>query len=273
MNVCLMRPATVTLLWLYLKGETFNRGIRHVLFFLSGLSDLPFEFVAAAGLGFLAALLIGMTVHEWAHNYVAHLMGDPVPSRWGRLTLNPLVHIYWPGFIMVLLIGFGTLGTAPIAAHRMRNPRVGYMLSVAAGPVSNLVLAIIGALFFNWIGAQLQTTTDPQRMFNLVYAINFFDYPSPGILLNLQFGLYFFILLNISLFLFNLLPLAPLDGWYIIYTLLPPREAIWWERNRQNSQTVFFLLIFISYALPQFNLLSVLIREPMNVISNLLLGG
>ncbi|MCL4254539.1 MAG: site-2 protease family protein, partial [Anaerolineae bacterium] len=84
-------------------------------------------------LGALLGVLIGMTVHEFAHNYVAHLMGDPYPKRSGRLTLNPAVHIYWPGFIMFLLLGFGILGTAPISAQRMRNPRWGYLAAVAAG--------------------------------------------------------------------------------------------------------------------------------------------
>ncbi|MGV2433844.1 MAG UNVERIFIED_CONTAM: hypothetical protein LVT10_02165 [Anaerolineae bacterium] len=61
----------------------------------------------------LIALGVGMTVHEFAHNWVAHLMGDPVPAREGRLTLNPLVHINWIGWLMFAIIGFGILGSAP----------------------------------------------------------------------------------------------------------------------------------------------------------------
>lgn len=218
-----------------------------MLIFLSGLSDLPPEYLIAAILGTFAALLIGMTVHEWAHNYVAHLMGDPMPSRWGRLTLNPLVHIYWPGFIMVLLIGYGVLGTAPIDPARMRNPRLGYLLSVAAGPFSNLIIAIIAAIIFRMLG----------------------DNPDLAVL---RFGLYFVVSFNCLLFLFNLLPLAPLDGWSIVYTLLPPREAIWWERNRQNSQSLFFILIILGYAVPQLSILGVVIGEPLARLQSLLIG-
>src|SRR5690606_41168026 len=99
-------------------------------------------------LGVLIAVGIGMTIHEFAHNYVAHLMGDYVPAQQGRLTLNPFVHINWVGWLMFALIGFGILGSAPIAADRMRNPRWGYLAAVAAGPVSNLMLAAVFGIIF-----------------------------------------------------------------------------------------------------------------------------
>lgn len=220
-----------------------------MLLFLGSLSDLPPQFFIAAILGTLAALLIGMTVHEWAHNYVAHLMGDPMPKRWGRLTLNPMVHIYWPGFIMVLLIGYGTLGTAPIDPARMRNPRLGYLLAVGAGPVSNLVLAILASIIYRILDSGVGEAV-----------------------LVVQFSLYFVILFNSLLFVFNLLPLAPLDGWSIMYTLLPPREAMWWERNRQNSQSLFFILILISFAIPQFSILGTVVSDPVFAIQRFLIG-
>lgn len=216
-----------------------------MLFFLGSLSNLPFDLFLAAVVGIVLALLIGMTVHEWAHNYVAHLMGDPVPARLGRLTLNPLVHIYWPGFIMVLLIGFGILGTAPIAAHRMRNPRYGFLAAVAAGPFSNLLVATVAAIIFRIVG-----------------------FESPHLFFIIQFIVTF----NVLLFLFNLLPFSPLDGWSIVYALLPPREAMWWERNRQNSQFVFFALILIGFALPGISPLGILISQPMSFITSLLMG-
>ncbi|MCU0476109.1 MAG: site-2 protease family protein [Anaerolineae bacterium] len=230
-----------------------------MLLYLGTLSSLPPDLFVAAVVGIVAALLIGMTVHEWAHNYVAHLMGDPNPRRLGRLTLNPLVHIYWPGFIMVLLIGFGVLGTAPISPYRMRNPRYGYLAAVAAGPVSNLGVAIVAALILNLLGGQRE----------IFGAIGGFMGVTP--LTYLGFALYFVITFNILLFIFNLLPFAPLDGWSIVYTLLPPREAEWWARNQQNSQFVFFALIFIGFAIPQFSPLGLIINPPMDFIMQLLL--
>lgn len=224
-----------------------------MLFLLGSLNASPDVLISTA-IGLLLALLIGMTVHEWAHNYVAHLMGDPVPQRLGRLTLNPMVHIYWPGFVMAFLIGYGILGSAPIAAHRMRNPRYGYLMAVAAGPVSNLILAILLSLVYRGVLG----TLGPDSNFELLqYSLIII-----GVMISM----------NILLFLFNLLPFSPLDGWSIVYTLLPPREAIWWERNRQNSQMVFFALIFIGFAIPGFSPLSYLIGQPMSFIQGLLLG-
>jgi len=136
--------------------------------------------------GILIAVLVGMTVHEFAHNYVAYLMGDPTPAREGRLTLNPAVHIYWPGFIMFMLIGFGILGTAPVNYRYMRNPRWGYLAAVAAGPFSNLLIAIV---------------------FGIVWRV-LYDYPI-GFYLNapaIQVIIFTMIFFNVLLFVFNLLP-------------------------------------------------------------------
>lgn len=230
-----------------------------MLLYLGTLSNLSFDFLLAAIVGIVGALLIGMTVHEWAHNYVGYRMGDQNPKRLGRLTLNPLVHIYWPGFIMVLLIGFGVLGTAPISPYRMRNPRYGFLAAVAAGPISNLVVAIIAAVLLNFSGGQ----TEVLRAAFLGVNVSPLSY--------LGFALYFVVTFNILLFIFNLLPFAPLDGWSIVYTLLPPREADWWARNQQTSQFVFIALIFIGFAIPGFSPLSWIINPPMDFIMNLLL--
>ena len=82
----------------------------------------------------LVVLGMAMTVHEFAHNFVAWKMGDEVPKLQGRLTLNPLVHINWVGWLMFAIIGFGILGSAQISPQRMRDPRRGFLAAVAAGP-------------------------------------------------------------------------------------------------------------------------------------------
>ena len=191
-----------------------------------------------------------MTVHEFAHNYIGHLMGDPNPKREGRLTLDPSVHIYWPGFLMFVLIGFGILGTAPISAARMRNPRWGYLAAVAAGPISNLLIAIVAGILFRlvpgsfWVGNEF------------IYDI-----------VNMM------IIFNILLFLFNLLPLFPLDGWHITYTLLPAEQAYWWRDNAMMTQYIFFGLILISFiAPPQFNILGIIIGDVTFEIRRLIMG-
>jgi Zn-dependent protease len=220
-----------------------------LLFLLPGLSGLPIQFILFSALGLIAGALIGMTIHEFAHNYVGHLMGDPVPAREGRLTLDPRVHIYWPGFIMFVLIGFGILGMAPIAAHRMRNPRLGYLAAVAAGPFSNLLLAVVLAIIWRILSSIIAV---PPEIFLLVN---------------------FLIMFNVLLFVFNLLPMYPLDGWHIVLALLPPDLAYTWQRYAQTTQYIFLGLILLSFVpvLP-IDPLRLLIGQPMNIIMNLLLG-
>jgi len=216
---------------------TVLRSISLLLFF----NDLTISLA----IGILVAVLVGMTVHEFAHNYVAHLMGDPVPSREGRLTLDPSVHIYWPGFIMFVLIGFGILGTAPISANRMRNPRLGYLAAVAAGPFSNLLLAMVFAIAFRLFGGQL---------------------------IALDEILFTIVLFNVLLFVFNLIPLFPLDGWHIALALLPAEQANWWQANAQTSQYVFLGLILLSFfPLGSFDPLGLFIAQPTFTITNWLI--
>src|SRR5512143_4000598 len=89
-----------------------------------------------------------MDIHEFAHAYVAYRMGDTTARDMGRMTLNPFVNINWIGFAMWVLIGFGILGLAPVVESRMRNGRWGMLAAVAAGPISNLLLAVIAAIPF-----------------------------------------------------------------------------------------------------------------------------
>lgn len=192
-------------------------------------------------------LLIAMTFHEFAHVYVAYRMGDMTGANMGKLTLNPMAHIQPLGFIMGVLIGFGILGSAPINPGRMRNPRWGYLAAVAAGPASNLLLAIIFAIPFRLI---------PTLIFK-------------GFIGELFVQLVF---LNILLALFNIIPLAPLDGWSIMYSILPPEQARWWERNRTNSQYVFMGLLLLSFIGGQFNILGILISQPSASLFHLLTG-
>lgn len=205
------------------------------------------EFIIAV----ILAALVGMTIHEFAHGYVAFLMGDPTAAEEGRLTLDPTVHINWLGFAMFVLIGFGFLGQAPVKPYRMRNPRWGYLASVAAGPFSNLALAIVFGIIIRMIGLQTLAFDMPELVTEIMIQMVTF---------------------NVLLFIFNLLPLFPLDGWRIVYTLLPPDLAVQWERNAQNTQILFLGLILISY-LPGFpNVFGLLIAEPTVNIRNLILG-
>lgn len=220
-----------------------------MLFFMS---NVPPETLIPLAIGWILGGLIGMTIHEFAHNYVAFLMGDPTPANQGRLNLNPMTHIYWPGFIMFVLIGFGILGSAPISAQRMRNPRWGYLAAVAAGPFSNLLLAVVIAIIVRLLGF-------PDAAF------------SSEFMLNVYFVLLMLVQFNVLLFVFNLLPLFPLDGWWIVLSLLPSDLAYTWERNAQTTQYIFLGLILLSFVpIGNFDPLGLIIVQPISFIMGIL---
>ena len=233
----------------------------------------------------LIVLGCGMTIHEFAHNYVAWKMGDPLPQKEGRLTLNPLVHVNWVGWLMFAIIGFGILGSARISPQRMRDPRWGFLAAVAAGPFSNLLLAVICAIALRLSGLAAEGAYLYSRP-DLV--------SSPiGIFATLLYAMVFW---NVLLFVFNLIPLYPIDGWHVVLTLLPGtwlnrmqvpvfiqqgmrplseflmRPAFKWRDWRTASYYVFIGLIFLSF-LPITGLspFGLLIEQPTNAILRLLL--
>jgi Zn-dependent protease len=199
----------------------------------------------------LVALVIGMTVHEFAHSYAAHLMGDPTPSQMGRLTLNPLVHINWFGWLMFIIVGFGILGQAPMNPARMRNPRWGALIAVAAGPISNLLLAVVAAIIFRILTPLFMGGSLP----SIISTILFFS-----------------VLYNVILIMFNLLPLFPIDGWHIVFAPLPPEQARVWGSYqwRQYSQYALFGLILLSFT--GINILGQLVFQPSIALTRLLIG-
>lgn len=207
----------------------------------------------------LLVLLVAMTIHEWAHNFVAWKMGDPEPKYQGRLTLNPFVHINWIGWLMFALIGFGILGSAPISPYRMpyQNRRWRWLAAVAAGPVSNLILGVIFAVVLRLV---LNTS--------FAFSDTFF---SNLIITILNQGVIF----NLILFFFNLIPLFPLDGWQIVLALLPPDLAHTWQKYQQVSYYAFFGLILLSFIrLPGIpNLLNLLVYQPTIALAQLLVLG
>ena len=175
-------------------------------------------------------LVIAIVFHEVAHGYAAKLLGDPTASRQGRLTLNPIRHVDPVGTLLVpgalALAGgpvFGWAKPVPVNKYRLSNPRFGMMAVAAAGPLSNFVLAVLGAVALGavWVSGADFDTAQPGSP-------TLFSPEGEG--LWLMSGFYFFILINLFLGLFNLLPIPPFDGSHLVGGLLPDRLRPYWER-------------------------------------------
>jgi Zn-dependent protease len=194
--------------------------------------------------------LIAMSVHEFAHGYAAYLMGDTTARDMGRMTLNPFKNIEWFGFISAIVIGFGFLGSAPVNEMRMRNRRWGMLIAVLAGPVSNLILAVLCTIPF-WFG--LKVADVGPRDFVPTFAAFMTR----------------MVTMNLLLFLFNLIPLFPLDGWTIMLKLVPPELSYTLARYQRESMYLFFALIFLSFV--RVPILSFIIEPPFQFLFRLLI--
>jgi len=177
----------------------------------------------------LVPLLLSLTVHEWAHAYSAFLLGDDTAARMGRLTLNPIPHIDPFGTILCPLLGvpFGWAKPVPINPTRFRRDvsmRAGIMLTAAAGPASNLVLAFLAAVTYGLL---------------LRYGVFGFHRSGPQVLLLRG------IELNLALCVFNLIPIPPLDGSRVADGLVPYRLRPMWEQFTRYSWLALLAVIIL----------------------------
>ncbi len=152
-------------------------------------------------------ILLALTFHEYAHAYVAHRYGDDTAKKSGRLTLNPLRHLDPLGTIMIFLIHFGWAKPVPVNPHQLRNPKRDMLWISAAGPLSNMILALMSGILLRVLFA-LNGTHDRHSIAGIIVYMVF---------MCLQ--------INLALAIFNILPIAPLDGSKILYGLLPAGYA------------------------------------------------
>lgn len=201
----------------------------------------------------LITLVIAFTVHEYSHAWAATRLGDDTPRLSGRLTLNPLAHLDPLGSLLLVVAGFGWAKPVPVNPYAVssRTP-AGMMLVSAAGPFSNLLLAILAAL--------------PLRA-GLVAASG----ASSGLLPSLGGFLLEFIYINLILLFFNMIPISPLDGEKVVSYFLPPNLREGFERLRPYGPIILFGL-FILGNLASFNPLSILVSWPALRVLNLLIS-
>ena len=173
------------------------------------------------------ALIVSLTFHEYAHAAVAKLSGDSTAELAGRLTLNPLPHIDPMGLLMLVLVGIGYAKPVPVDPRYLRSPRADLWIA-AAGPVMNLLLAAVvwnGFLALRGAGVGFVFLPGPQTFVLLLVRI------------------------NLLLMLFNLIPLGPLDGHWILPHLLPAAAARWYRYyNARFGRYALYGLILLSFA-------------------------
>jgi Zn-dependent protease len=175
---------------------------------------------------FLPGILIGLTVHEFSHAFVADRCGDTTSKEQGRVTLNPFKHIDILGFIMLLVAGFGWAKPVQFNEQNLRNPKKDVIKIAVAGPLSNAVVAIVLSLIY-------------AVMMHFITA-----YRSDGmVILNEMFiyGIY----INWGLFVFNLIPLPPLDGSHLLLNYFKKYPAVY-EGFYKYGSYFFFILILIT---------------------------
>lgn len=194
----------------------------------------------AIALYILISVLISLTVHEFSHGYVAFKCGDDTARNFGRLSLNPIKHIDLFGFFAMLIAGFGWAKPVPVNMRNLKKPRRDIALVSLAGPMSNLILAFIGVLVGKIILTILSSLEITPFVETLYYNFaNFF---------------YYFIMLNLGLCLFNLLPIPPLDGSKIISSILPRKIGIKYIQLERYAG-IFILALFVLSTIGEFDFL------------------
>lgn len=181
------------------------------------------------------AMLVAITSHEFGHALVANWLGDPTPKRLGRLSLNPIRHLDPMGTLMIFLVGFGWGKPVPINPNYLgRDPRKGMAMVALAGPLSNLILA---ATFGVLIRAGIVAWHSP--------TYRYLDGWELGSVAAVLLG--YVILLNIILAVFNLIPIAPLDGFKVAVGILPSRQAYALLRIEQYGPVILLVFVFFGY--------------------------
>jgi len=201
-------------------------------------------------------LIFAFTIHEFAHAWSATQFGDDTPRLNGRLTLNPLAHLDPVGSMVLLLAGFGWAKPVPVNPYTLvrRSPSA-YMWVALAGPLSNLMLAILAALLFRFEFASIYEAFTP----------------SSGILPNFSKILLEFVSINLILMVFNLIPLAPLDGEKVLSYLAPPGLSGMLDIIRPYGPLILITLVFVGPMIG-FDIFGLIIGTAVNTLTIFLVG-
>lgn len=167
-----------------------------------------------------------LPVHEYAHGWAARKMGDDTAYNMGRLTLNPLAHVDWFGAVCLMLFGFGWAKPVPINPRNFKNYKKGTALTALAGPAANLICAAIGILAYR-LCYDFLCVTGSATLYYVCLALSAFAS------------------INLSLCVFNLIPVQPLDGSRIFSAILPTKVNMFLYKYQRQIYMVFLLLLFL----------------------------
>lgn len=205
-------------------------------------------------------LIIAIVFHEVAHGWIANAFGDPTAKRRGRLTFNPIKHVDPLGTVllpMVLAVSgapvFGWAKPVPVVSQRLRNPRYHMILVSLAGPGMNLLLALVAAMLFAGLVA-----TEPQGLIGVFIIQNLVN----------------FMVINVFLAIFNLIPMPPFDGGHVVEGLLPRRLAVHYAKLRRFGFPLLIIsLLVVPMQFPDADIVEKTIGPPVNWIIGHLLGS
>ncbi len=192
----------------------------------------------------IPVLLFAITIHEYAHGWVAYRLGDPTAKQMGRLSFNPITHIDPLGAICLFLLNFGWAKPVPIDMRYFKNLRRDTILVSLAGPAANFIVAVIA-------GMLIRNIYFPSQLY--------------------QMTLVYLLIMNLGLGLFNLIPIPPLDGSHILENLLPPAAAMKYDRIKRYGPFILIGVIMLDN-FAHTGILNMLLLHPMQYLAYLLSG-
>ncbi|WP_163328633.1 site-2 protease family protein [Desulfurobacterium thermolithotrophum] len=192
----------------------------------------------------LPAILWAITIHEFAHGYIAYKLGDPTPKITGRLTLNPFAHLDIIGFLALVLVHFGWAKPVMVNPNNFRiDPRKGEILVASGGPLANFLSAFVSVLVLKYFPFSSLPFNISEPLF-LIFKYSIF--------INVAFGI------------FNLLPIPPLDGSKILEALLPPKLYYSYKKIEPYGPIILIILVISP-------LLNWILVPLVNIVINLML--
>ncbi len=214
--------------------------------------NLNFATALTQILAILVIVFLVLPFHEWAHAFTASKLGDTSIKYRGRLTLNPLAHVDPIGALALLLFGFGWAKPVPVDTRNFKRPKLYMGIVALMGPVANIVAAIAGGLIFQAIAK---------------FAPAFFTGEGFGSYAYLFLS--FYVQINVSLAVFNLLPIPPLDGSKILFVFLPDKAVAWFYRYQQIISIILLALLWVGVLRIPLSFLSGYVMKFVNWITAL----